>query len=223
MYLRLFMDNSSVDYVCSVLWLPSIFRLELLQPESQYQWHFKCTVNWTNCWIRWLTTLNQDRYGSTAVPSKKPQFLLACNSLAKGPSFLEDLDPTLLLRGTDPYSIFTFQPLHNFYFWISKFMEQCVIRYLSSEKVLLLRRRNGTRDVPVSDIRRQLLHICNGMLAEIYLSYTAPVINVAIPSKGWQCPLNSIFVSDHVRGMLEGNDYRFIDIMFPFVEAFLVL
>lgn len=78
-----------------------------------------------------------------------------------------------------------------------------------------------TRDGPVSTIRCQLLHACNGILAETHLSYPFPGVNVHFSGKESTSQLNGLYLNDGVGVMMEGEHYQAIDIDFPYIATFL--
>lgn len=70
---------------------------------------------------------------------------------------------------------------------------------------------------------RYLLNACHGILAELQLSYPVHGVHVDLSGKGSKSKLISLLVNDGVRGMLEGKDYKSVDIVFRFSAAFLEL
>lgn len=72
---------------------------------------------------------------------------------------------------------------------------------------------------PVSNIRRQLFNAWNGILAQILLSYPVPGVNLNFSRKWSTSQLNSLFLNDVVRYMLEGKYYPSIDIWVLFCRG----
>lgn len=61
-------------------------------------------------------------------------FLLSEHSLAKWPSFLEEMCEEDELMGENIYSNFTFAPLQNLHFRVPTLLKKCLIQYFSSDE-----------------------------------------------------------------------------------------
>lgn len=59
------------------------------------------------------------------------------------------------------------------------------------------------------------------MLSAIEQNFRAPGLHVDFSKYGDSTQLNGLFTKDGLRGMLEGKDYRSVDMVFPFVAAFI--
>ena len=64
------------------------------------------------------------------------------------------------------------------------------------------------------------MNASNAILAEIEKNYSATGLHVDFSKKEKTAQLNGFFLRDGVRGMLEGKNYRAIDLVFPFIAAF---
>lgn len=120
----------------------------------------------------------------------------------------------------DLYSIFTFEPLHNLFLGVLKFVKTCMIQYVSSNDLYTKHSGRGKRPRMFSSIRTSVLRGCNTALAEFQKYYVMPGVKVDFSKHEGSSQLNGIFVQDGLRGMLEGKDYRTLDMSFPFIFGY---
>jgi len=137
-------------------------------------------------------------------------------------SFLEKMYVTnrsFMVPGV--YSMFTFESLHNLHLGISKLLKNCFLEFLQSNQVMTW--PNGTRKQKkvLSSQRSNVLKAANAILAEIEKKYPATGIHVDFSKKEKTAQLNGFFLRDGVRGMLEGKNFRSIDLVFPFIASFI--
>lgn len=119
------------------------------------------------------------------------------------------------------YRLLTLEPLHNFNMGISELLKECPTTFLDSnmeftDKMYLCRSKRA-----VQSMRTSSLKATNSMLAEIEDMYRASKLPVYFSKKETSHQQNGLFISDGLQGMLEGKHYRFLDIVFLFVAAFL--
>ena len=112
---------------------------------------------------------------------------------------------------------FLFEPLHNLHLGISKDIKRMIFERLSSEDL------QDARGKSFKFIRNSVLRGANAFLALLEKEYPATCLHVdfskekKLISIGF---LDWLFVEDGVRGMLEGKDYKTVDMTFPFIAAF---
>lgn len=103
------------------------------------------------------------------------------------------------------YPFFTCEVLHNLNH-ISKMME-CVFRSI-------LPRGVGTGR------RRAVLQVCNLLVSAIQRSIETLVLTVDFANGGRVSDLNGLCTNNRILGMFEGKDIEALDMMFPFLGAF---
>lgn len=126
--------------------------------------------------------------------------ILKSVSLLPVPSFLENTP--LLLSNTD-YNILHFEPLHNLHLGISHILKNCTLLYLDSL---------GSR-------RMTLLRHLNSLLVNYQKDSYVVGLHIDFRTGDKSRGLNGFFVSDGIRGMLEGKDYWAIDQVFPYLAV----
>ena len=122
----------------------------------------------------------------------------------------------------DSYSIFRFEPLHNFSLGVSKLIKECASDLLRDEKRFTsnITKKDGTAR-SFSQVRKKILHTVNRFLQEVEQTSKGHGIHVDY-SKGVVGPrLNGFFTENGIIGMLEGKDYEAMDIVSPFLGAIL--
>ena len=132
--------------------------------------------------------------------------IMTANSVALYTGFLESSLLVEYLNGECVMDIFAFEPLHNFHLGISKLLKTCICERM--------RNKNGKNRITI-------LTACNDLLA-LYQkeSYVKDMqFNYTSTEKGNR--VNGIFTNDGLRGMLEAKNYKAIDMVFPFVAAFI--
>ena len=130
--------------------------------------------------------------------------VLKVDYIAEYMGFLESSPLVEYLHGEYTMDKFAFEPLHNLHPGISKQWKRCIYD-------LLLHNRHRTI----------ILNACNDLLA-LYQkdSYVKDLqFNYTSSEKGMR--VNGTFTNYGIRGMLEGKNYRAIDMFFPFVVAFI--
>lgn len=121
----------------------------------------------------------------------------------------------------DLYSIFTFEPLHKFHLGVSRLLKNCLIQYLSSEKMYSHPDGPSGKQKRVSLLKTPLFRACNSILAQIEEKYALPGLHVNFAKREKSAQLNGLFTGDGLRGMLEGKDYYAVDMVFPFITSFI--
>ena len=126
------------------------------------------------------------------------------------------LDPVL-----DMLAIFSFEPLHNLHLGISKLLKQCMADRLQStvlETSAIPSKGGKCRTSSFRSVRMKILASVSKLLSHI--QRYSPIIGVRVDfsksgsngqEKGLYGPDGTLI------GMLEGKDYRSIDMVFPFV------
>lgn len=147
--------------------------------------------------------------------------LLSAKSLAEWPSSLEELCGSGGLVVEDLYSMFTFEPLHNLHLGVSRLLKTCLVQYLSSDEIYSHPCGPNGKRKRLSSVRMALLRACNAILAHVEEKYALPGLHVDFAKTGKTTQLNGLFTADGLRGMLEGKDYYAVDMVFPFVAAFI--
>jgi len=136
-------------------------------------------------------------------------------------SFLEHMylhHRSLML--SDVYSIFTFESLHNLHLGTSKMLKSCFSEYLYTTDVITFPAGPRRKQRVMSSQRSNILKSFNAILAEIEKNYPATGLHVDFSKKEKSAQMNGFYLRDGVRGMLEGKNYRAVDMVFPFLAAF---
>ena len=142
-------------------------------------------------------------------------------SLSPVPSFLEELYCVGNIVPNDAYSIFTFEPLHNLHLGISKLLKTCTIQLLSSDDLYTHPTKNSRQQRKFSSIKNKVLRSCNALLAAIEAQFPIPGVHVDYSKKESSVQLNGFFTHDGIKGMLEAKNYQNMDMIFPFIAAFI--
>ena len=143
-------------------------------------------------------------------------------SIAPWRSFLEDIaDNFPSFLGDDLYNIFTFEPLHNLHLGISKLLKSCTYQLVSSKYPATYSFGKKTTSSTMQAKKVPLLSACNTLLRCMEADSGLPDLHIDFSSKDASSRLNGIFLTNGLRGMLEGKDYRNLDTVFPFVASFL--
>lgn len=129
------------------------------------------------------------------------------------------LDPVL-----DMHIIFSYEPLHNLFLGISKLLKVCLSERLRSivlQTSAVLTVGGKKRTTFFRTVRMTILTGINRMLSHI--QRFSPMHGIRIDfSKGGSCGHEKgVYGAEgNLIGMLEGKDYRNLDIIFPFVGVF---
>lgn len=119
----------------------------------------------------------------------------------------------------DPYSVFTFDPLHNLHLEESRPSEMYSTQYFSSgESFSHLKDPPGKRE-RVSLVRLPLLNASSGIIAHIEEKYPSSGLHGHIAEKERRRQLSSPSTGDDLPGMMERRSWYAVDTVFPFVEA----
>ena len=145
---------------------------------------------------------------------ERAELFMKDDSIAMYESFLESTPMVDYLGTYEALNSFSFEPLHNFHLDVSKLIKICMYNRLSSHT-------SFSPHGSVKKLRRKILRGCNDLLAcyerESYISgLTFDNSSPDISDK-----LDGFFTEDGIRGMLEGKDYKAVDMVFPFVGAFI--
>lgn len=110
--------------------------------------------------------------------------------------------------------------------WISKTLKKCIAVYSTACVVHMLLQWNEGEGKKQKPNKRQLLHGCNTFLAayERYISTSRLYINSSGSHKTALLNgffVNGLFISTGIKGMLNGKDYRAIDIGISFLAPLL--
>lgn len=153
---------------------------------------------------------------------KEAQLLLQDMSIAQWVPFLETASashPHLFVPGT--FSIFTYEPLHNLHLGTSKAIKTCFMTYLASPNLIIHCSDKKRHGKTFRSCRTALLRACNALLAAIENQFGAPGFHVDFSTKEKSQQLNGLFLNNTIRGMLEGKDFKCLDMVFPFVAAYI--
>ena len=159
------------------------------------------------------------------VPTQRSQLdviqkSLKTYSLANWESVLERLRIVDERAIPDLYSIFTFEPLHNLFLGISPKVKELLIHYLGSNTLHTNPSSSKRSQRLFSSVRASVLRGCNTVLSVFQNEYMMPGTRVDFSKKEGSSQLNGIYMTRGLRGMLEGKDYRALDVMFPFVFGY---
>lgn len=142
-------------------------------------------------------------------------------SLGEYKSFLEviyEKYSSFIVR--DIYSIYTFECLHNLLLGISPLLKICLFKYLSSDFEVDTFKYGDTVRMKISSLKENLLRAGNSILSNIDEKYPMNGKRVDFSRQEYRTGINGLFLKTGVRGMLEGKDWKNIDMVFPFVAAF---
>lgn len=156
-----------------------------------------------------------------ATESDEQQELAAKYSLSCTPSFLEGIAKHSNFIPGEIYNLFTFESLHNFHLGISKQLKRCLMDYVACSDNVNMKFGDRRRQKRLGSQRVPILKALNGILATIERKYFAPGLHVDFSKKEKSSTLNGLFGNDGLRGMLEGKNYRSVDLVFPFLMGFL--
>lgn len=143
-------------------------------------------------------------------------------NLSPVPSFLEFIFSNYRnVLPPDVYSIFTFESLHNLHLGISKLLKNCILQRMASDMLTTFPDGPPSKQKKMISHRSKLLMATNAILADIQKNYPAPGLQVDFSKKEASVQLNGFFMKEGIKGMLEGKNYRSVDMVFPFISAFI--
>ena len=142
-------------------------------------------------------------------------------NLSEVPSFLEHLYGSSTMVMEDIYSMFTFESLHNLHLGVSKQMKQCLSEYFNSSIPCHAIHQTRKPPRPISSYRMNILRAVNSILATIEKDFGAPGLHIDFSKHERSTQLNGLYVREGLRGMLEGKNYRALDMVFPIIVGFL--
>ena len=129
------------------------------------------------------------------------------------------LDPVF-----DMHVIFSYEPLHNLYLGISKLLKVCLSERLKSTNLqtsAILSRGGKTRTTSFRNVRMTILTGINRMLSHIQRFSPVHGMRIDFSKGGSSGHEKGVYGPDgNLIGMLEGKNYRNLDIVFPFVGMF---
>lgn len=102
----------------------------------------------------------------------------------------------------DLYSIFTFEPMRNFYPGVSNLSRNCLVQYISFEDVSSHPSGPSAREKRLSLLRMSLQRACNDILSHFEKQYALPGFHVNFAKTGKRAHLNGLFTRNGLRGML---------------------
>ena len=130
------------------------------------------------------------------------------------------LDPVL-----DMHIIFSFEPLHNLHLGISKLLKSCLSERLRSTELETSEvsiRGGKKKTFPFRAVRMVILTGINRMLSHIQRYSPISGVRIDFSKGGSDGNEKGLYGPEgNVIGMLEGKDYRNLDMVFPFVGMFL--
>lgn len=119
------------------------------------------------------------------------------------------------------YSVFAFEPLHNFHLGISKLLKTCIMSRLNSNNMTSTAGSKTGQPRTFRALRHVILRGANDILAGMQRDCNVRGFQVDFSSGEKGSGLNGMFRNDGLRGMLEAKDYRAVDMVFPFIAAFI--
>ena len=121
----------------------------------------------------------------------------------------------------DPYNIFSFEPLHNLHLGISKLIKQCIVHRLSSPDLTTTTASRSGTPRTFKKVKKSILVGSNSILSAIERDYYITGLHVDFSKGEKGTNLNGLFTEDGIRGMLSAKDYHHVDMVFPFIAAFI--
>lgn len=124
----------------------------------------------------------------------------------------------------DIHCIFSFESLHNFHLGISRLLKACMSERLKSETLTTSNvpsKSGNARTATFRTVRMTVLAGVNKMLSHIQRYSPARGLKVDFSKGGASGHEKGLYGAEgNLIGMLEGTDYRSLDIVFPFVGMF---
>lgn len=115
-----------------------------------------------------------DQEGRRRWALKEVLSLLFEQPLAKRPSFLKKMCARYDLELEDLYSIFTSEAFHRHYVKVSKLLKNCLIQYLSSEKICSSTAGPSGEQKRLRLLKMPLMTACHGILAHNEKKFALP-------------------------------------------------
>lgn len=142
-------------------------------------------------------------------------------SLSQNSSFFENSQfaPTSVLG--EVYNIFEFEPVHNLHQRISKQLKYCTIKFPGSYWEMI---KSGEVIEHKQLLIWMILFILRGvnpLFATIDRNAGVPGLLVNFSSKSSSVQLNGIFLNRDVREMLEGKEYRAVDMILSIMGTYI--
>lgn len=120
------------------------------------------------------------------------------------------------------YQLFSYEPLHNLHLGISKMLKKVIVERLKDDDLTssAVRYANGNPK-PFPSIRGIVLSGANQILKQMQIESSARNLRIDFSSshKGWR--YNGFFSEDGIVGMLEARDHKSMDMVFPFIAAYI--
>lgn len=127
----------------------------------------------------------------------------------------------MISRNIRLYSIFTFDPLHNFHLEILKPTKECTIKYLLLDRLRTNPDKFESQRRTLCSMWNTIMQACTSLLTAIQKDYYAPALHVGFSEKGTEFQVNGLFFAGRLRGMLEGKNWKNVDMVSPFVPWFI--
>ena len=197
----------------------------------------KYMKNCTNAGIRTLAAtdsvmdeherlkLDAKRFRGTDVAKEKRQ---KAKDLLKGRSLL-GIRPVLyqfpFVRSSpdlELFQIYLFEPLHNLSLGVSKMLKQACFERMSATNLQssVMKDANGEPKA-FSSIRAVVLSAANEIMSKMKQEQPIRGLNIDYSKGEVSCNYNGFFTKDGIVGMLEGKELQALDMVFPFIGAFL--
>lgn len=120
------------------------------------------------------------------------------------------------------YNIFVFEPHHNLHLGISELLKECTVKFLGLNKVETELGVVVEQKHPLSPMRVFILRRINSLLSATDPEAAIPVLRAYFSCKDRAMQSNGVFRNIGMRGMLEKNDYRAVDIVFSIIKDYIV-
>lgn len=127
------------------------------------------------------------------------------------------VDNGIIVR--DSYSTFRFELLHDFHMEMSRFMELCLVHFLSSEDIYSHPESPAREQKRLSSVMMPLLKAFNAISALTEKRYRGPGLRVDSGKKQQTEQLSCPQTGDELRGMMERRNCCAVDTVFPFIES----
>lgn len=147
--------------------------------------------------------------------------VLDTHSLSLQVSWLHTFPFLGTVPSLDLHALFAFEPLHNFHLGISKMLKIAMSNRLKCKNmftasILTLRGEQKA----FSAIRSVTLNCINTMLKSMQKESPAKGLRIDFSSRGKGELWNGLFKAEGLMGMLEGKDYKNLDMVSPFLGMF---
>lgn len=120
------------------------------------------------------------------------------------------------------FALYLYEPLHNLHLGISKLIKlACAGRLTDKELRTSAMAKNRSKTRSFVSARAAILSAANEILRQLEKEFPARGLRVAFGSAEKGRRYNGFFKSDGIVGMLEAKDFQALDMVFPFIGAYI--